>query len=112
MYMNNYRDIAAEDVEEGAENVTIRWLISKDTGADNFSMRLFEIAPNGHTPLHDHPWEHEVFVLEGEGMITASDEEKTFKEGDVILLPPNETHQFRNNGESVVKFICLIPNQT
>jgi len=71
MRMSNYRDIAAKDVEEGAENVTIRSLITEDWGADNFSMRLFEIRPDGHTPLHEHPWEYEVFVLEGEGVVAA-----------------------------------------
>ena len=110
MHMSNYRDIAAKDVEEGARNVTIRWLITKDWGAENFSMRYFEIAPEGHTPLHEHPGEHEVFVLEGEGVVVAGEQEKAFKEGDALYMPPNQRHQFRNEGAGTVKFICLIPN--
>ena len=44
--------VPAEDVTmEGAEKVTIRWLISKDDGAPNFAMRLFDMEPGGHSPL-------------------------------------------------------------
>ena len=32
-----------------------------------------------------------------------------FKAGDVIWVPPNEMHQFRNTGSEALKFICLIP---
>ena len=55
---------------EGAKDVGIRWLISKEDGAENFAMRMFELEPGGHTPLHTHPQEHEVFVLEGQGTLT------------------------------------------
>ena len=30
--------------------------------------------------------------------------------GDVVLVKPNEVHQFRNSGEQPMKFLCLIPN--
>ena len=58
--------IEAEDVDmEGASKVKVRWLITKEMGAKNFAMRVFEIEPDGYSPLHKHPWEHEVFILEG-----------------------------------------------
>jgi quercetin dioxygenase-like cupin family protein len=44
-------------------------LITKEMGAPNFVMRLFEIDPDGYSPFHTHAWEHEVFVLEGEGTV-------------------------------------------
>ena len=53
---------------KGAEGVGIRWLISKEDGAENFAMRMFELERGGHTPLHTHPHEHEVFIVEGEGV--------------------------------------------
>ncbi|MHC4706343.1 MAG: cupin domain-containing protein, partial [Planctomycetota bacterium] len=45
---------------EGAKDVEIRWLISKEDGAEDIAMRMFELKPGGHTPLHTHPQEHEV----------------------------------------------------
>ena len=50
---------------EGAEGVGIRVLISKDDGAPTFAMRMFELEPGGHTPLHRHPHEHEVEIATG-----------------------------------------------
>lgn len=61
-------DIPATDVEmDGAEGVKIRVIISKEDGAPNCVMRRFTIEPGGHTPYHTHNWEHEIYVLSGEG---------------------------------------------
>ena len=109
MKIFNYRDVKAEEVEEGSKNVKVRWLITKDLGAKNFAMRWFEIAPDGFTPLHEHAWEHGAFVLKGRGIVKNSTDELEFKEGDVIFIPPNETHQFKNKSEKSVEFLCLIP---
>ncbi len=109
MKISNYRDVEAIKAEEGAKNVRVRWLITKETGAENFAMRLFEVDPGGSSPLHSHPWEHEVFVLEGEGLMTNGKEEKKIKEGDFIFIPPNEMHQLRNTSQTIVKFLCMIP---
>jgi quercetin dioxygenase-like cupin family protein len=87
----------------------VRWLITKEIGAKNFAMRLFEMEPGGYSPLHSHPWEHEVFILEGEGLVVGEGKEKRFRPGDVIFIPPNEKHQFKNSDEKTVKFLCLIP---
>ena len=104
-----YRDIEAKKAEEGAEKLMVRWLITKETGAENFAMRLFEMEPGGFSPLHSHPWEHEVFILEGHGLVTGGKEKRRFNKGDVIFIPQNETHQLKNAGEKTVKFLCLIP---
>ncbi len=78
-------------------------------GAKNFAMRVFEIESGGHTPLHRHPWEHEVFVLEGEGELFNGENAKPFKVGYAVFVPPNELHQFRNSSKVLLKIICLIP---
>jgi len=105
----HYRDVEAKDADEGASKLKVRWLITKDMGAENFAMRFFEMEPEGYSPFHSHPWEHEVFILEGEGIVVGGGEERKFRTGDVIFVPPNEKHQFRNTGETTVKFLCLIP---
>lgn len=109
MKIFNYRDVKAERTEEGAAKLKVRWLITKDIGAKNFAMRFFEMEPGGFSPLHDHPWEHEVFILQGQGLVVGGREERRFKEGDVIFIPANETHQLRNIDGKTVKFLCLIP---
>ncbi len=94
---------------EGAKDVEIRWLISKDDGAENFAMRMFELQPGGHTPLHTHLHEHEVFVLEGQGAFVYEGQEHQFEPEHVIFVPPNKEHQFKNTGDSILRMLCLIP---
>jgi len=107
----SYQNIEAKEAEEGTSKLKVRWLITKEMGAPNFAMRLFEMAPKGYSPFHSHPWEHEVFILEGEGILLSEQGEKKFKAGDVVFILPNEKHQFKNNGEKTLKFICLVPLQ-
>jgi quercetin dioxygenase-like cupin family protein len=95
--------------EQGIKDVMVRWLISKKDGAENFAMRLFEIQPGGYTPLHQHDWEHEVFILEGQGVTRNKNTEEPFDQHDVFFVLPLEWHQFVNTGKEPLKFLCLIP---
>jgi quercetin dioxygenase-like cupin family protein len=104
-----YTDVEAKAADEGAVKLKVRWLITKDIGAPNFAMRLFEMQPGGNSPLHTHDWEHEVFILEGEGTVVGKEGEKKFKPGDAVFIRPNEKHQFKNTGKRLVKFLCLVP---
>jgi len=106
----HYTDVELETPsEEGIKDLKVRWLISKKDGADNFAMRLFEVQPNGYTPYHQHDWEHEVFVVEGTGVVKSENSEEPFKPGDVIFIPSMEWHQFKNTSSEPGKFLCLIP---
>jgi quercetin dioxygenase-like cupin family protein len=97
-------------VEEGASKTKVRWLIAEPEGAPNFALRLFELEPGGYTPRHRHPWEHEVFILEGKGDIAAKTETVSVKTGDAILIEPGEEHQFRNVGDTAnLRFLCIVP---
>jgi len=106
----HYSDVGLElPTEEGIKDLKVRWLISKKDGAKNFAMRLFEIKPGGYSPLHQHDWEHEVFILQGEGVARSKTHEEPFKEGDVFFVKPMEWHQFVNTSKKTLKFLCLIP---
>jgi len=94
---------------EGAKDVEIRWLISKADGAENFAMRMFEIKPGGFTPLHTHPHEHEVFVVEGQGTFVCEGQQHEFGAEYVIFVPGGREHRFKNTGDSLLRMLCLIP---
>lgn len=111
MKVFHYQSVEAKSADEGASKLKVRWLITKEMGAPNFAMRLFEMESKGHSPLHNHPWEHEVFIIEGEGLVISQEREKKFKAGDVVFVLPNEKHQFKNNGDKTLKFLCLVPLQ-
>jgi quercetin dioxygenase-like cupin family protein len=111
MKVQNVGQVELQEVQmEGAHACQVRWLIGQKDGAPNFAMRQFEVAPGGYTPRHQHPYEHEVFVLDGEGVVFEGDRPHELKAGDVIFVQPNEVHQFRNTGARTMRFLCLIPN--
>jgi quercetin dioxygenase-like cupin family protein len=104
-------DVGAKEVSiEGARGVNIRWLISKEDGAPGFAMRLFEVAPGGHSPLHSHDWEHEVYIVDGNGELEFDGKRRPFEKGWFILVPPGREHRFVNKGDGVMRFLCLVPN--
>ena len=108
--IHHYTDVAAQPAHE-AEGVSVRWLLTKGDGAPRFAMRVFDVAPGCSTPYHSHWWEHEVFVLDGDGAVRdASGGETPLGPGSVILVPGNERHCFRSTGSGVLRFICLIPH--
>lgn len=94
---------------EGAQDVTIRWLIAPGDGAERFYMRLFEVQPGGRTPRHAHDWEHEVYVTEGEGTLFFEGEEHPLSPGRVVFIPPDTEHSFMNTGSAVLAFLCIVP---
>lgn len=110
MKVESSRNITKHPVEvDGAKDAEMRLLISKADGAENFAMRMFELQPGGHTPLHSHAHEHEVFVVEGDGVFVYEGREYEFGPDYVIFAPPNREHQFKNTGDSVLRMLCLIP---
>ncbi len=91
------------------EGVSMRWVINREHGAPNFAMRVIEIEPGGATPFHGHWNEHEVYVLEGKGVVKSPEGDKAIGVGDVVYVAPDEEHQFVNSGSEPFKFICVIP---
>jgi quercetin dioxygenase-like cupin family protein len=113
MKVSHYQEVASAPVTmPGSSGCQVRWLVDEEQGAPNFAMRQFEVAPGGFTPKHSHPYEHEVFVLEGRGVVLEGDKEHPLTAGDVVLVVPNEVHQFRNTGAAPLKFLCLVPNSS
>jgi quercetin dioxygenase-like cupin family protein len=72
-------------------------------------MRVFEIEEGSATPLHTHPWEHEVFILEGKGKLKSGDKEILLSEGDAAIVLPSEQHSFINAGKKLLRLICVVP---
>ena len=106
----HYQDVKVQEVEEpGAQGATVRWLISQEDGAPNFYMRRFELEPGGRTPHHDHPWEHEVYVLEGSGVVFGDGKESPVQPGDVVYVPPGEEHYLAADAGEGLAFLCLVP---
>ena len=105
-----YKEVPLEDMAmEDTKGAKVRWLISDKDDAEIFAMRMFEIDAEGHIPYHAHDWEHEVFVLEGEGEVKIEGKSYPIKKDSVVFVEPGLEHGFKNTGEELLRFLCLIP---
>jgi len=93
----------------GISGVTMKLLVGRGDEAPTFAMRHFSVEPGGYTPLHNHDWEHEVLILAGSGELECDGEVSPIYSGDGLYIPSNETHQFRNNGDKPLEFLCIVP---
>jgi len=99
----------AYDAAPSVRGVQKRVLIGPKQGAPRFVMRHFAVAPQGYSPEHSHPWEHEVYVLSGRGRVRFDDGAVEVAAGDFVFVPPMDKHQFQNAGEETFEFLCVVP---
>jgi quercetin dioxygenase-like cupin family protein len=111
MKIMHYSEAESKDFNTDAvKGVTGRVLLGKADGAENFCMRMFEVAEKGYSPKHTHDWEHEIFFHSGRGEILNQGKWTPVAQGHVVYIPNNEEHQIRNAGDEPLIFICLIPS--
>ena len=94
---------------DGIQGVTMKLLVGREDNAPTFAMRHFSVEPGGFTPMHSHPWEHEVLVISGNGELECDGEMTQITCGDGLYIPSNEVHQFLNSGDTNLEFLCIVP---
>ena len=94
---------------DGVKDVTMQVMVGRADNAPNFALRHFVVQPGGHTPLHQHDYEHEVFIVEGTAEAECNGETHEVRAGDVLYVPANDMHQFRNTSDTPMRFLCLVP---
>jgi len=110
--ISNYLDVERVQGQVGEQvipGIFLRSVISADDGPPNFRMRVVDFEPGSSCPKHSHWWEHEVFILSGQGVMVCEQREIQLVKDMVIYIAPNEEHQFINNGNEILRFICLVP---
>ncbi|MBL7214639.1 MAG: cupin domain-containing protein [Phycisphaerae bacterium] len=111
MIIKKIDDVPMQDVKmDGAKDVKVRVVFGPADNAPTFAMRVFELAPGGHTPFHTHPFEHEAVILDGDIAAVTEHGDTPLDKGDVLLITPDEKHQFKNRSNSKpARFMCLVP---
>jgi len=105
----HYTEVCAQPAP-GLPGVSLRWVLGENVDAPGFYMRVIDVEPEAATDFHAHPWEHEVYVLEGDGTVRdAKGVETPIGPGMCVYVAPDEVHQFVNRGGKVLRFICIIP---
>ncbi|MHB1334991.1 MAG: cupin domain-containing protein [Candidatus Humimicrobiaceae bacterium] len=111
MIVKKRKDLVRKELNDSnAKDVNFYPVITTLDGAPNFALRLFEIEPGGYTPYHSHAWEHEVYIIEGEGFIIGENKKSKIEKNDFLFIEPTEIHQFMA-GEKELKMICIVPNE-
>ena len=108
MKVFQFDEVPAESYA-GMQGVAIRWVLGANVDAPTAYMRVIEVEPGHATGYHEHTWEHQAFVLAGEGAVRHGTTRTPLREGACVYVPPDEIHQFINTGNTVLRFICVIP---
>lgn len=79
--------------------------------ADNFSMGMVTLEPNGgQVPWHNHEQEEVYLVLEGTGEMCVDEERKEIHSGQTVYIPSGSFHQLTNIGDVPLKMVyCYGP---
>ena len=112
MIVGNIDNLKAKEVTHpDAFKSAMKVLVSPLEGWDDYVMRVVEVEPNGYTPKHSHPWPHINFMIEGEGTLLIDEKLNSVTKGSFAFVPHDALHQFRNVGDVVFKFICIVPKE-
>ena len=96
--------------DENMKDVKYYPMLTAGDGTPNFAMRLFEIGPEGYTPRHQHSWEHEVYIIRGDGYAVKGEEKIKVEKDSFIFVEPSELHQLQA-GKNGMAIICVVPNE-
>lgn len=93
------------------KNAAMKALISPKEGWHDYVLRVIELGKEGYTPKHAHAWPHINYVLEGKGVLHMEGEDTPVEAGAYAYVPADKRHQYKNTGESVFRFICIVPKE-
>jgi len=82
-------------------------LVSGEDTAGRYSLIDMYVPPGGGPPPHRHDFEESFTVLEGEIEATFRGEKLSLRTGQVIQIPANAPHQFRNNSAQPARLLCI-----
>ena len=112
MIVGNMKDLESIKVNHpSAKDAAMKVLVSGKEGWDSHVMRVVEVEVGGYTPKHSHPWPHINYIIEGKGEILIKDTLHPVTPGSYAFVPDDTLHQFRNVGDTVFKFMCIVPTR-
>ncbi|MFX0108486.1 MAG: cupin domain-containing protein [Candidatus Hodarchaeota archaeon] len=92
---------------KGCRGVLIHRMLDPESSSQSFALRTYILESGGHTAQDAHEHEHGVYVMHGVLQVRAGDNLLELRQGDVIHIAPNESHQFLNPWPQKTKFLCI-----
>ncbi|PKL11579.1 MAG: cupin [Spirochaetae bacterium HGW-Spirochaetae-8] len=110
MFVSHRDEIEKKIIENPAmKGVVKQVLIGPEQGWKDYVMRLFTLSKGGYAPRHTHPWQHIMYVVEGEGKLFMNGIDYPLVAGSVSYVPAEVEHQVMNAGDAKFVFICIVP---
>jgi quercetin dioxygenase-like cupin family protein len=81
-------------------------LTGKDT-AGRYCLIDMHVPPGGGPPPHRHDFEESFTVIEGEVETSFRGAVSTLRAGEVLNIPANAPHQFRNTATRPARLLCI-----
>ena len=101
------------DVPQGKFGTTDRWtLVDGTNGADSLTVADLILTPDATVPVHTHPKEEAMVIVEGELEAILGDEVITVKAWQTVLAPPGVKHGFRNTSGATARVMAIHPTAT
>lgn len=85
-----------------------RTLAGAEHGLEHLAIWSQRIDPQGATPPHFHDCEEAIIVQQGEGTLVFGGEERRFRAGDTIIVPPSAHHQIINTGDEPLVLVAAL----
>ena len=78
---------------------------------DDITLIVEEIAPGDRIPLHTHPINELIVILEGNPEVTLGDDTREVGPGTVVFIPAGTPHRTRNASTSPVRLHAMFPSE-
>ncbi|HEY5872229.1 MAG TPA: cupin domain-containing protein [Gaiellaceae bacterium] len=78
---------------------------------DDITLIIEEIAPGDRIPLHTHPINELIVILEGSPEVTLDEDTREVDPGAVVFIPAGTPHGTRNSSTSPVRLHAMFPSE-
>ena len=78
---------------------------------DDITLIVEEIAPGDRIPLHTHPINELIVILEGSPEVTLDEDTREVDPGAVVFIPAGTPHGTHNSSTSPVRLHAMFPSE-
>jgi quercetin dioxygenase-like cupin family protein len=68
---------------------------------------LVEMAPGSSFPLHTHPGDHILYIVQGPGIVHVDGEDREVRAGDTVFIPAEYAHGVRTLDSAAAPLVFL-----
>jgi quercetin dioxygenase-like cupin family protein len=90
---------------ENPPGAMVRLINGDEYGLGNVSLIVSEYPAGADTIRHRHPHISTIVVVEGHGQFTVEGTTVGAGAGDLLVVPANAWHSFRNDGDGVLRIV-------